>query len=57
MSPPDPLEEARDRLDRLEHLPLAQHPEEFSTIDRLLRSALEGAGGPDGVPPAVIAAG
>jgi hypothetical protein len=37
-----PLDEARSRLAALDELPLHQHPEQFSSIERLLRSALDG---------------
>jgi hypothetical protein len=37
-----PLDEVRMRLAALDELPLHQHPDQFSSIDRLLRSALDG---------------
>jgi hypothetical protein len=37
-----PLDEARSRLAALDEMPLHEHPEQFSAIDRLLRSALDG---------------
>ncbi|HSP36336.1 MAG TPA: hypothetical protein VLR26_01115 [Frankiaceae bacterium] len=39
---PRPLDEARNRLAALDGSPLHEHPEQFSAIDRLLRSALDG---------------
>lgn len=36
------LDEARARLVALDDVPLEQHPEQFTSIDSLLRSALDG---------------
>jgi hypothetical protein len=37
-----PLDEVRARLAALDDVPLEQHPEQFTSIDTLLRSALDG---------------
>jgi hypothetical protein len=38
------IDEALDRLDRLDDLEITQHPEEFDAIHRVLRESLASAG-------------